>query len=505
MIRTIIVDDEILSRIGLQSFLDGKEDIVVSGIFGEAQEALHFLEENMVDVVLTDIEMSEINGLEFIRQIRQRHLVKGVIIVSCHDDFSYAQKAISLGTDSYILKHSVTEKALIEEVKKVYEKTAGRKSHKKQVSENLLDLHEENKIQNQCIYQIGVLQLDYRENTAVTHEQSMSRDMLVHLLEEIVNRYQMGTLFAPYNREIFIMFQQDKALPEGERRKTLDNWLRLLEKNISQYLTETLILGLSMEFTALPESREQYEKAVLAAEQHFFHEEENLFFYRKITESNVLGIFSTKYFLSEGWMEGFEEELTEWLTQAGAQQLSVTVAKNMLLQNIRQMVYYILSEYHFTDKFREKWSQMPELFADIGAAGSGKELKEKILKNIGNFRAAALGEGVGNPLMEVLNYIDENLDGKLTLPELAQMGCMSVPSFCKKFKEQTGMTVTQYINEKRIEYAAVLLKQPGYSIEEVAEMAGFSNSNYLLRVFKKSTGKTIGQYRKHFPNTLERG
>ena len=97
MIRTIIVDDEILSRIGLQSFLDGKEDIVVSGIFGEVQEAFRFLEENMVDVVLTDIEMSEINGLEFIRQIRQRHLAKGVIIVSCHDDFSYAQKAISLG------------------------------------------------------------------------------------------------------------------------------------------------------------------------------------------------------------------------------------------------------------------------------------------------------------------------------------------------------------------------------------------------------------------------
>lgn len=498
MIRTIIVDDEILSRIGLQSFLDGKEEIVVSGIFGEAQEALQFLEENMVDVVLTDIEMSEIDGLEFIQQIRQRHLAKGVIIVSCHDDFSYAQRAISLGTDSYILKHSVTEKALIEEVKKVYEKTAGRENHKKQAAENLPDLHEENKIQHQCVYRIGVFQLDYRENTVAVHEQSMSRDMLVHLLEEIVNRYQMGTLFAPYNREIFIMFQQDKTLPERERRKTLDNWLRLLEKNISQYLTETLILGLSMEFTALPETREQYQKAVLAAEQHFFHEEENLFFYRQVTGSSVLGIFSTKNFLSEEWMEGFEKELTEWLSQAGAQQLSVTVAKNMLLQNIQQMVHYILSEYHFTDKFQEKWSQMPELFADIGGAGSSKELKEKVLQNIENFRAAALGEGVGNPLMEVMNYIDENLNGKLTLPELAQRGCMSVPSFCKKFKEQTGMTVTQYINDKRIEYAAALLKQSRYSLEEVAEMAGFSNANYLLRVFKKSTGKTIGQYRKQY-------
>lgn len=59
MIRIIIVDDEILSRIGLQSFLDGKEGIVVSGIFGEAEEALHFLEENVVDIVLTDIEIRD--------------------------------------------------------------------------------------------------------------------------------------------------------------------------------------------------------------------------------------------------------------------------------------------------------------------------------------------------------------------------------------------------------------------------------------------------------------
>ena len=50
MIRIIIVDDEILSRIGLQSFLDGKEGIVVSGIFGEAEEALHFLEEKGIYV-----------------------------------------------------------------------------------------------------------------------------------------------------------------------------------------------------------------------------------------------------------------------------------------------------------------------------------------------------------------------------------------------------------------------------------------------------------------------
>lgn len=75
MIRIIIVDDEILSRIGLQSFLDGKrKELWCQGSLGKQRKALHFLEENVVDIVLTDIEMAEMDGLSFIREIRERRL-----------------------------------------------------------------------------------------------------------------------------------------------------------------------------------------------------------------------------------------------------------------------------------------------------------------------------------------------------------------------------------------------------------------------------------------------
>lgn len=492
MIRTIIVDDEILSRIGLQSFLDGKEGIVVSGIFGEAEEALHFLEENVVDIVLTDIEMADMDGLSFIREIRERKLAPGVIIVSCHEDFSYAQQAISLGTDSYILKHSVTEDMLIQEVKNVYEKTAGKEVEQKK---NPMEEPQDTKIRQQCIYRVGVLVTDNRENGA-SQEQLLGPDMLVHLLEEIVNRYQMGTLFAPYNREIFILFQMDERLSVEERRDMLENWLRLLRNNIGQYLTGRMTIGVSQEYEKLSETKEQYRNAVLASEQVFFHPETAVFFYKKPVVSGTLGIFETKNFLEEGWLEQFSEEMESWLRANGEQQQSVAVVKSMFLQNIRQMIHYILEEYHFEDSFREKWRQddRPASFSSLAA--SSTELENRAAEYMKEFREAVLRAGVQNPLIEVLNYIDQHLDGKLTLPELAQMSCMSVPSFCKKFKEQTKMTVTQYINEKRVACACTLLKQPKYSLEEVAAMAGFSNTNYLLRVFKKSTGKTIGQYRK---------
>ena len=115
MIRTIIVDDELLAGVGIQSLIHGKEDIDVAGVFNSAEEALDYLRENIVDIVVTDIEMGDMSGLELIRVIRNDHLADGVIILSCHDDFSYAQEAISQGTDSYLLKHSITEKLLIQQ------------------------------------------------------------------------------------------------------------------------------------------------------------------------------------------------------------------------------------------------------------------------------------------------------------------------------------------------------------------------------------------------------
>lgn len=104
MIRVLIVDDEILARVGIQSLLENSQEIQVVGSFNLASEALEFLKTTIVDIIITDIEMPYMDGLEFIRRIREQNLVQGVIILSCYDKFEYAKQAISLGTDGYILK-----------------------------------------------------------------------------------------------------------------------------------------------------------------------------------------------------------------------------------------------------------------------------------------------------------------------------------------------------------------------------------------------------------------
>lgn len=88
-------------------------------------------------------------------------------------------------------------------------------------------------------------------------------------------------------------------------------------------------------------------------------------------------------------------------------------------------------------------------------------------------------------LREVLKYIAQNFTRRLAVEDLARLAHLSVYHFCRTFKTVTGRSVVDYINYKRINYAERLLKTTGRSVTEVALAAGFNDSNYFSRVFRK--------------------
>ena len=102
--KLIIVDDEPKIRKGLFKLLDAQEGFNVTGVFEDVRSALKALYELEADVIITDIKMPEVSGLELIRQIRERNLKLRIIILSGYSNFSYAQKAIELGVNRYLLK-----------------------------------------------------------------------------------------------------------------------------------------------------------------------------------------------------------------------------------------------------------------------------------------------------------------------------------------------------------------------------------------------------------------
>ena len=100
----IIVDDEPKIRKGLSKLLASHEGWVVSGAFAEAESALSFLYEHEIDVIITDIQMPGMQGLDMVHQIRLVNREIPVIIISGYSRFDYAQRAIELGVRKYVTK-----------------------------------------------------------------------------------------------------------------------------------------------------------------------------------------------------------------------------------------------------------------------------------------------------------------------------------------------------------------------------------------------------------------
>ena len=119
MFRTLLVDDDFLVRSYLKT-LNAWEKAgyeVVKDV-QDGEEALHVLEEEKIDVIITDISMPLMDGIELIRHIREEKENIYIMVLSCHDDFEYVKEAMRLGADEYILKNTLDEDTLLEILEK---------------------------------------------------------------------------------------------------------------------------------------------------------------------------------------------------------------------------------------------------------------------------------------------------------------------------------------------------------------------------------------------------
>ena len=115
MIRTVIVDDDFLVRSYLKQLgAWERADYQIAADARDGEEALNIIEKLGPDVVVTDISMPLMDGIELIRRIREQNQAVYIIVLSCHDDFEYVKEAMKLGADEYVLKNSLNEESLYE-------------------------------------------------------------------------------------------------------------------------------------------------------------------------------------------------------------------------------------------------------------------------------------------------------------------------------------------------------------------------------------------------------
>ena len=120
MKRVLIVDDDFLVRTYLKQMINWEElGFFIVGDAKNGAEAIEILQKDGADIIIADVSMPIMNGIELTRFVKKNSPRTHILILSCHDDFIYVKEAMKLGIDDYLLKNNLTEETLIDALNKI--------------------------------------------------------------------------------------------------------------------------------------------------------------------------------------------------------------------------------------------------------------------------------------------------------------------------------------------------------------------------------------------------
>ena len=511
MIRVIVADDEFFARKALMKML--KELPVEVEICGEAEdgrEVLQILEDHKVDIVVTDIRMPEMDGLELAKEISEKYRDISVVIESGYADFDYAKTAIRYGVKDYLTK-PIKSKDLEEALGRVEEE-------KKKQQERL---------EKQLTVQRGQF-MDFShvlENEAVGKEmlgemfagmeagpwyliaaQSAEREISKEQIQQVLEIFQTteegmkirASYFYPKSEFILIV-----SAEPGEN-KIPDRFLKRKAAECRKKAETELSLGISRlhEKTKAckKEAAAAYREAVYAVNQRLLHPGQQLYVYE--AEVNVLQLFSPAE----------ERELEQCLTENRAEE-AVSITERLFVQcenNPEVSIYSLFTSLiQIINVINRVYSRQKEQDAaeadkdsyllfhfktDLYAFRSMEELKKYIFQLL---QDVAGEEGQKSSIIEdLLKYLEWNYQYDISVNELAAHKYFVNPSYLSRlFKAETGKTFSRYLIELRMKKAAGMLKESALKISDVALCVGYNDVSYFIQTFKKHYAVTPEQYK----------
>ncbi|MFC5531403.1 response regulator transcription factor [Cohnella yongneupensis] len=533
MIRVLIVDDEIYAVKGLRSGV--RWDVV--GI-DEVYEAYHapmaqqVLGEQDIDIIICDIEMPETSGLDLMAWIKERDMDPEMIVLTCHSEFTYAQRAMHLGGFDYLLKpvvYTELEQVLSTAIEKVNEKR--RVSETDEQYGKFVELWNSRKPLLVERFWQDVLECRIPPNAKAieqalaTYDIRMSEVSRISLILISVEKWEK-----PLNErdELVMEFALRKAASEvllassvpGEviqdhRGNTLvvmyrgetDTEQALILARCREYLDacrQYFFCQLSCyvgEPTAITDVLASY-LALLDAE------------YRNVSQSNVVvacraseddvlpvtmpmtdSMLELAELIEQGQSAELDEELEALMVRLGNGQATVetlTASYHALLQ----VIYYAMHRKGLQAHLLYEGRTCPSIET---ATRSISHFKVWV-RCVADAASALFAKPVTTSavVQKVTGYIGEHLNEDLTREQLASVAFVNPAYLSRLFRKETGMVLTDYILQEKMRKAADLLASTDRSISEIADGLHYGNFSYFARLFRKVHGVTPHDYRKSY-------
>lgn len=495
---------------------------------GNGREALAVLEQNAVDIMVTDVQMPKLNGIELLKEAKKREYKMKIIVISGFAEFEYAQESIKLSVSDYLLKPFASRKLLDVVLRLKGEIEAERAAQSEvqilrdQLQRNMSALREKlflDLINGNLVVAdpqanlkfLGLNDLEGRSCQAVVVEipehqmrkTSEEEKYLTNLqFQNQVKRrleawnYRRWIVNNRLNQITLIIFDPDQHVV-----MQLEELLTQLQVALEQPLT----IGVGHQYRELKDLAVSYREACVALQYRYLHGANRVF---SIHDVNLDNPFYHKYFYSLhqnrifddlriGSFQTMRKDLEALIGELRQAQLNPESLR-IIAGNIILLTCATLNElgYNPNEIFGAEFSPL----VAVDQAESLAELEQHLLEVFARVngyvtrKRASLNQHL---IEEIRRFVDENFTTEITLSGIANQYNISPGYLSLLFTERTGKNFSDYLTERRIRKAKELLKHTDMKIYEISNAVGYNDSFYFSNCFKKIVGAAPSEYREH--------
>ena len=520
MITIILVDDEIETRRIIARYLNATQKYRVLGEAGNGIEALALLESKQPDVIITDICMPNMDGLELVKQIRHLEYPIKVIIMSGYSDFDYAQQAIKYNVEEYLLKPflpSSLEEVLSsiakrQEVSK-YDRTGSEES-----KNNFLNSMVKGDLDTVAILQgIKDLQLPLTGNAFIlgfprffpktAEELPVDREVLralgKELLPSCLGPCLQGVCFMQSRERMSMLFSFQGCQEESFKREVTQA-IRLLSSKLEEKHQTSVWCAFSPIYSALSQSADANAKAEIVWKQYCslkapcnFYEERRASQVEINALTERVDSIENQCALALSLGEGQSVRLLDSLFLS-LEELTLLDYHAMQV-NLLSFVIRISNLVNTEGMNKETLEGFNSYLNDAKAIGSLFETKHLLKKAI--VTALTVNHDSKRPVSDcIVSSIQEQVKNNLGNEKFTVDDALAGLSYSKNylrhiFSQTKGESIKEYLIRERMNLAKQLLRDSSIPIKEIAERTGYRNQHYFSSSFKEALGISPSQWR----------
>ena len=509
MFRLIIVEDEAILRKGICNIIDWTSlGFQLEGDFANAPEALAFFREHPVDLVVTDIKMPEMSGIELARKIHALSPATKVIILTAFSDFDLAVDALRAGVSDYIVKSDFISQLPVS-VKKVYallENEKAKISCSSRAFSALISGIATSSITNLEDIQYWFCQMQLQPQQYMAVKFSVCADTSAHE-EEQTRMFEKIIGFIKTAAEPFPSAVKSDAQNSVYVLLYAANTVRLPQmpefgESIISAAKTLFACGISLSYSSVHQDIAEFPSALYecldAADSGVLNAAHGLPEFPGGSTGQLLDPIGITTAFTENICAGDTVAcaglLTYFFGELESKRYSLNKVKNMAI-NICTLCWDKL--YSPVDTMYQFHAIKDMTLARLKNSAAVVGLVDSLLAFADNclHLQVCSASGIPVPVLEISAYIQHHFDQPVRIDDIAHALHMNSSYLSRTYKNCTGHSIIHALNYYRIEHAKVLLETGKYKITEIASMVGIEEPAYFTTVFTKYTGCSPSSYK----------